>query len=214
MNQTTINIIFSILFVILFALYVGKNQREDLTNLSNESLQNLASVYNNGVLTVGSIVATGDVTIGGTLNTKGNTSIGGTLTTTGNTMLNSDLTTKGVSTLGLWTIKNDSIGIPGRADINLATDKWLRLLEYGQPFNGTYAGSGGGGGFAGQNYWSVNNITAGGDITTKGQKVIYDGLALGIQSARTGFLSDQGGWKSRPKTATDWEVMYPRILGY
>ena len=213
MDQNTINIIFAALFAILFMLYYSKNQYENLTPLSNESLQNLSSVYNNGVLTVGSIVTTGNATIGG------------------NTIINGDLSAKGSSSLGMWTIKNDSIGIPGRGDLNFATDKWVRLLNYGQPSTGTYAGSGGGGGFAGLNLYSDNdiravnvntkNVNATGDIsakyniTSRDKRVLYEGIKFAIQAGTTAFLSDQGGWRGLPTgDINKKEIMYPVILDF
>jgi hypothetical protein len=77
MDQNTINIIFALLLAILFILYFCNNTYENLTPLSNESIQNLSSVYNNGTLTVGNIVATGNVSIGGALTTTGAATING-----------------------------------------------------------------------------------------------------------------------------------------
>jgi hypothetical protein len=101
-------LLIALLFVLYTQLYFSISTAENLTPLSNESLQNLSSVYNNGTLTVKNIVATGDVSVDG------------------------NLTTQCTSTLGKWKIRNDSIGIPDRGDINMGADSWVRMLKFGQ----------------------------------------------------------------------------------
>lgn len=183
MNIEKVHIIIFLLIAILFVLYVklylSVSNAENLTNLSNESLQNLASVYNNGTLTVNNIVATG------------NMSVAGNATVTGN------LTAQGTSTLGKWNIRNDSIGIPDRGDINMGADSWVRMLKYGSTgFDaGSYAGtSGSSGGFAGLNLWGgvgtvfANNVSTGtvnastisatGNINTGGAFAFTNGLDI------------------------------------
>ncbi len=85
LNQDYINIIFFVLFVIIYALYFYTNQNENLTNINNESLQKLSSVYSNGVLKVNSIITTGNVSVGGSIDTKG-------LTSKGDSTINGNLT--------------------------------------------------------------------------------------------------------------------------
>lgn len=160
MNIEKIHIIIFLLIALLFVLYANLysaiSNTENLTNLSNESLQNLASVYNNGTLTVNNIVATGNMSVAGNASVTGN------------------LTTQGTSTLGKWNIRNDSIGIPDRGDINMGADSWVRMLKYGSTgFDaGSYAGTGSTGGFAGLNLWAGvgsvfgNNMSASGNIAT------------------------------------------------
>lgn len=194
MNIEKIHIIIFLLIALLFVLYANLylliSNTENLTPLSNESLQNLSSVYNNGTLTVGNIVATGNVSVAGNASVKGNTSVTGNLVAS-NTSVTGNLTTQGTSTLGKWTIRNDSIGIPDRGDINMGTDSWVRMLKYGNTVYAaeSYAGSGGAGGFAGLNLWAgvgnvyANNISTGtvsasGNINTGGAFAFTNGLDI------------------------------------
>lgn len=205
MNIEKIHIIIFLLIAMLFVLYMqlykSFSDRENLTTLSNESLQNLASVYNNGTLTVGNIVTTGNVSVGGNASVTGNTSLAG------------NLTTQGVSTLGKWVIRNDSIGIPDRGDINMGTDSWVRMLKYGNNVYAaeSYAGvSGSSGGFAGLNLWSgagtvfANNVSTGtlsasGTVSATGN--IYTGGAFAFTNGLD-IQSDGGAFYFR-KSGTD-----------
>jgi hypothetical protein len=200
LEQSTINIIFILSIIILFLLHFFDTQCVGIDSLnehlsvgtaaSNESLQNIASVYNTGTLIVDNLQVKNSVQIG------------------------KDLQVGGKSTLGQWTIYNDRIGIPSRGDINLATDQWVRLYNYG---TNDYTGQGG---FAGQNLWSSNSVRAptlsgdvnvSGNITMNGGGVLTDNMAVGIQSSRGGYLVDKGGWTScNPRKQTNWETM--RIL--
>jgi hypothetical protein len=120
LNQNYINVVFFVLFLIIFALYFNTNQNENLTNISNESLQNLSSVYNNGVLRVNRIETTGDVSVGGTA-------------TFGRVIADT-------SKIGKWEIRDDIIGIKDRGNIMLTEEKWVKLMEWGAPAWGRYAG--------------------------------------------------------------------------
>nr|QBK88368.1 MAG: hypothetical protein LCMiAC01_00320 [Mimivirus LCMiAC01] len=50
--------------------------------------------------------------------------------------------------IGQWEIRTNRIGIPKIADMQLISDKWIRLREYNGP---QYTSTGG---FAGTNLWS------------------------------------------------------------
>ncbi len=97
-----IHIMLFLLIIVLFALYAHLYLTifsENFTPISNDALQNLASLYNNGTLTVSNLKVTQ------------NASIGGNLTTAGNSTVSGNSTVAGSSTLANWNINNNRLGI-------------------------------------------------------------------------------------------------------
>ncbi len=94
------SIVFIIAFVLIIASLLWSNSNvehfADATVTSNEALQNLASMYANGNLTVSSLTVTGksnlqgDTTITGNSAVTGNSTISGTATISGKTSLLGD----------------------------------------------------------------------------------------------------------------------------
>jgi hypothetical protein len=185
--NSKIHVILFILVIILFGMYFNltHSRSENFTAISNESLQNLASVYNMGTLTVDNIVTTGNITSAGDITAKSLTTVGGIDIGDSGT-INKNFQVKGISnlthvnatgmgitgglavtgpsTLGKYNIRDDRIGIPGRGDIQIGEDSWTRLYTY----NGNdYAGvAGSSGGFAGLNLWSQQGTAMLADTTT------------------------------------------------
>lgn len=93
------------------------------SDLSNEALANIASIYNNKNLTVTNLNVTGNLTVAGNSSVQGNTTTNGTASITGK------LTT-GSAKIGLYELRGERIGIPGRADLYIDKDKWCRLTNY------------------------------------------------------------------------------------
>lgn len=198
LEQSTINILLLASVVMLFILYIFFPQRcgvmEGYSQESLEAIQDIASVYNNGTLTVNNLHVT-----------KGFVNDG-------------DMQVAGNSTLGQWSIRNDRIGIPNRGDMNLAADSWIRLFTYN---GGDYPSNGG---YAGQNLWcangslsassigtgslSTNSINIANSGTMAGGNLVSDNMAIGIQSSRGGYLVDGGGWSAcNPTKSNNYEAM-------
>ena len=99
-----------------------------LSNINNEALENIASLYNNKKLIIDEIEV-GKITA--------------------NDINLSNKMTASSAKIGNWEIKGKRIGIPGSSDLELGEDKWLRNYNYG---TSDYAGtSNSNGGFAAQN---------------------------------------------------------------
>ena len=128
-----------------------------------------------GALYTNSATVSGNATIGGILGVTGNT-------TMSNATVGGTLGVTGVSTLGQYKIRNDRIGIPGRGDIQIGTDKWVRNYDYDAS---TYAGTTGLGGFAGKNLWcsDVGGALYTNSLTTTGNATI--GGTLGVTGVTT-----------------------------
>ena len=78
--------------------------KEHLSTISNEALNDLASVYNKGNMVVTNLTVEGQLNVNGSVKSPS-------------------------ATIGNWNIRNDAIGIPSRKDINM-TD-WIRIYDYG-----------------------------------------------------------------------------------
>lgn len=200
LDQATINIVLILSIIILFILHFlsGRSVTEHLTSqtdASNEAIQNIASVYNTGTLVVDNLQVKNGLQVGNNLQ------VGNTL------QVDNSLQVNGKSTLGQWTIYNDRIGIPGRGDMNLAGDQWIRFFDYG---TSNYTTNGG---YASQNMWCNNSDVSGnmnvkGNIAMSGGNVLTDNMAIGVQSSRGGYLLDNGGWSGcTPAQQDKWEVM-------
>jgi hypothetical protein len=82
----------TIIFIIQSQKLMNNNTNEYFTSgTANEALQNIASLYNSGNLTVSKLTVTGDLAVNGT------STIGGNLAITGDTSTNSLTTAKNVS---------------------------------------------------------------------------------------------------------------------
>jgi hypothetical protein len=125
----------SAIIILYFSLeYSNENfdQASGSTNalpLSNEALQNIASVYNNKDLVVNNLRVTGTLKSDKTIEAN---YIGSENLNTKNIVSNSSETNTSVAktaTIGNWNIRNDAIGIPGRMDIRM--DDWVRINQFG-----------------------------------------------------------------------------------
>jgi len=89
-----------------------------------------------------------------------------------------------------WHIRKDKIGIPGRADISMDKDKWVRLLDFSTK---KWAGKPGKGGWAGFNLWA--------HVKDKGQCYCPMGLKEVTQERGGGkAVTIFGTAKNNPKT--------------
>jgi len=61
-----------ILVIIMIIIFLNMKTYEHFTDLSNEAIQNIASVYNKDNMTLTNLTTTGDITIGGKIDTTGN----------------------------------------------------------------------------------------------------------------------------------------------
>lgn len=192
LDQSTINILFFVCILMLFALFIffpcNHTLNEGYSQESLEAIQDIASVYNNGTLTVNNLHVTKQIVNDGDLQVAGN------------------------STLGQWNIRNDRIGIPDRGDMNLAPDSWIRLFTFN---GGDYPSNGG---YAGKNLWCANGSLSASSVGTNslstnsgtlgGGNLLTDSMAIGIQSSRGGYLADGGGWSTcNPSNAGNWQTM-------
>ncbi len=103
---------YSIVFITAFVLIIGSllwfnpniEHFADATvatapTISNEGLQNLASMYNNGNLTVSSLTVTGKSVLQGDTAITGNTTMTGNSTITGNSAVTGNATVGGTATI-------------------------------------------------------------------------------------------------------------------
>jgi hypothetical protein len=99
--------------------------------------------------------------------------------------------------------------LSGIGDVH-GNDEWLRF--FGKDGNGFY------GGIATGKIWlpdpktltfgtgtTLQNLVD--DIEDLKKNVVRKDKKYGIQSARSGYLSDRGDWRERPTDPTNWEVM-------
>ncbi|VBB18784.1 hypothetical protein YASMINEVIRUS_1316 [Yasminevirus sp. GU-2018] len=92
------------MFFIAIQSNVRDQTKEHLSTISNEALNDLASVYNKGNMVVTNLTVDGQLNVNGSMKSPS-------------------------ATIGNWNIRNDSIGIPSKKDINM-TD-WIRIYDYG-----------------------------------------------------------------------------------
>lgn len=235
--MNTMIIIISILFLFsqkkskyfnmyLFFLVVGfvvsiintGNLNEFFTT-SNEAVQSVSSVYNTGTLTVSNLKVTG------TLDTTAGTISAGAINASGLITANDGLTTKGqLNTENLYatgTLTVDKQNSDWGPNIQMVSPKkenayiqWMKndgtRICYDQ---GSFRSHEGTGDFR-VDLANGNFVINGKGIYKGSNRLLYEGLPVSIQSSRTGFLSDQGGWKAAPIRATDWETMYLRIPSF
>jgi hypothetical protein len=173
---------FIIIIVIIFIIFKMINKTEnmaDISTVNNEALQTIASVYNsNSELTVPklhvmdklkseysiefgdnnkwTIKAPQDQQILKFIPNNGDETKAIIFDQTGNVTINGNLTVNGESNLSNWRIKNDRIGIKDRADLTLASDKWLRNISWEGDITSGYNPSVG---FAGNALWTNGTVT-------------------------------------------------------
>lgn len=156
----------------------------DETNLSTEALKNISSVYDGEQLIISNLKVTGN------LDVVGNSTIGGNSTVTGNSTINGTSTLKNANIngkmtassakIGSYEIRNDRIGIPGRADIHIDPNKWCYLRPYD---GGGYAPNVG---FASSELWTDN-----GQINNSSP--LYRGNEVKLQHT-SGTWTNNMGW--------------------
>lgn len=204
---------FYIYFIVIFCVFLIHeynicNINELFTPISNESIQSLGSVYNGDTLTVSNIKVTGNIDV------SNGSVVAKTITT-------NNLTTKGLTSTDTITIdkrnsdwgpnlmlmapKKESAYISWHDNTSAATRTCYDM--------GVYRTREGAGDFQ-IDVQNGNLIMNGKAIRKGGNRLIYEGLQLGIQSARTGYLSDQGGWKGAPQNAGSWETMNLQIPSF
>jgi len=181
------NVFFLFILIIIIIIFYNTATAEHLTSTSvssNEAIQLLGSVYNSGNATLTNLNITGTLKVGDiTLQGKDITVDGWVIRPEGDSLIirnlrsgkdtrlaiapnvsgdiGTELNFSGAN-IGMWKIRGDSIGIPNRGDLNMAADKWVRFLDYGQPYNGTYAENG----FAAKNLWAATGTVHAGKVDT------------------------------------------------
>ena len=131
MNGQFVYIVLIIIIIILaikvqyLENIVYNGSTEHLTSISdsnNEALQNLATAYNSGSMTVTNLTVTGDATVSGNATVGGltklkNTQINGTTTGTGDANF-STITTTGNATIGGTTTSTGKLTVTGGSDFS------------------------------------------------------------------------------------------------
>lgn len=147
-----INTLLLVLLTILVVnLYLKSSKEHMVVGLDAEAVENIASIYSTGTMTVNNLTVTNGITIGNT------------------TLNSSGIVTPQVKT-GETTINSTGVIASGNISCN--------------------------------------------DLTTSSDKIVRTDGSYGVQSSRGGYLSDQGGWKSKPTNETMYEVLYFRKLPY
>lgn len=110
-----------IVILILFTIYIINNfvTFEQFDSASNEAIQTLAGLYNNGTLTVPSLNLTGNLTVAGNIKCK--------------TRINSPVFNTGTFNIGEWTDTTDNTKKQWRVTQN---DNGLLLLATSNTFGG------------------------------------------------------------------------------
>jgi hypothetical protein len=147
-ENINILLIINILFT-LVCLYICWNKKAKIEGFDdddsiNESIMNIASVLNTKNMKVSNLIVDNNADI------KGNAVIGGSQTV-------DKKISCGSGKVGLWEIRGTKLGIPGRGDMDMGADKWIRNYNYN---SGNYAPNG----FAGGEIWSANNIYSNGIV--------------------------------------------------
>ena len=219
MDQSTINTIFAILIALIFVILicVYRNNHEDMTNISNEAVQNLSSLYNQQSMTLTNLHVTGTLTVDGaatinSVNTPTLTAAAATTTNLNTTNLAASTNiTSPTANIGSWNIRGSAMGIKGVADINMGSDGWVRNVTYGNnnTDNSSYTPNVG---FAGADMYSskLSNMlsTAINNAQNTANDAIPNNAKIGILSPRNGYLQDNGGWASAaPNGAGDWQCL-------
>jgi hypothetical protein len=162
-DQSSINILLFasilILFILFFTHDCSKSESMGAVSPSgdtcNEAVKNISSVYNGDTMVVNNLQVKKLLTVDGDAKVSGN------------------------SNLGTINIRNNRIGIPGRSDMSIDPDKWIRLYEYG---GNDYTNTGG---YASRNLWCCagNIYTDSATINTSGTlangSILTDNMAIG-----------------------------------
>jgi hypothetical protein len=217
------HIIIALLTLILINMIFGNRNNIDTfastSNVNMEAINNLASMYRDGVMTVPKIKISGDLEVDGnaliegnsTIN--GNSSIGGDSEINGNASIEGDLNVKNenkakyfrLNGAEIGHIKTDGIIYRHGGQVYIGTDDNLYIrTNNNHNSNGKEVRV-----WADRLYANMVEID-GKKIEKKHVEALRGDKWFGIQSSRGGYLSDQGGWKSAPN-GSNWETMYLRI---
>lgn len=186
-----------LVFILLYKTkYTEHLDNTPANSLSAEAIQNIASVYNKNNMVVTNLnvtnkVQTGDMLEFGDKNKwilyapqDGRKTLhiapnggdwskqmvldeNGDVSISGNINVGGKLTVKGESKLSNWRIKDDRIGVNGRADIHVANDNWIRIIKFDGAFNDY------GSGFAANTFWSNSANIAGWPINGDNGNLIF-----------------------------------------
>ena len=200
--------------VLMINVYNVGNINEFFVATSNEAAQGVASLYNSGNLTVTNLKVTG------TLDTTAGAISANTINASGLVTTNNGLTTTGITSTGTITVDkrtsdwgpNIQMFAPKKESAYL---QWMKNDGTSRTCYdmGTYRAHEGNGNFQidlGSGNFVVNSAT----MKKGDNRLLYENLPMGIQSSRTGYLSDQGGWKGVPTDSGKWETMYLRIPSF
>ncbi len=146
-------IILIILLIILFALLCDSMfsnfEYEHLTQISNESVQNLASLYNSSKIRTSSLDVTGPTVLSGNVTSempliaKSDVTINGSLNSNGKLNSNKDLSINGKGILYARTITaRPETGDPADGILNISGASRLNLLTYDVAISKGWGGSG------------------------------------------------------------------------
>lgn len=120
-----ISTILIIIFIILI-LYLTCSKNEHLTT-TDETVQNIASMYNNGNVITTNLTSTGDTTVGGNLTTSKNLTVDGSATVNGNATIDGSTNINGPATI-TGGITTNSITPTGTLALG-STSQHLLLLQ-------------------------------------------------------------------------------------
>jgi hypothetical protein len=177
--------------LLLLWLFTTKDMIEGIgstvQNESYEAIQNLASMYNSGTLSVTNLQVTNNATIGG------NATITGGLTSQS-------------AQIGNWNIRDIRMGVSGAADISNAPD-WMRINAYNT--NNYHAN-----GIAANNF-AENGVNLANKYIGTGNTVRlangYGNLTTCGQTSCNGILAMSGGTNNADAQSSLWKISTPQL---
>lgn len=205
------HIIIALLTLILInMIFDNGNDIDTFASTSNanmEAINNLASMYRDGVMTVPKIKVSGDLEVDGNALIEGNSTLNGNISIEGNLDVKNENKAKYFILNGseIDHIKTDGVIYRHNGQVYIGTDDNLYIrTNNNHNSNGKEVRV-----WADRLYANMIDID-GKKIEKKHVEALRGDKWFGIQSSRGGFLSDQGGWKSAPN-GSNWETMYLRI---
>jgi hypothetical protein len=177
------------------------------SNANMEAINNLASMYRDGVMTVPKIKVSGDLEVDGNALIEGNSTLNGNISIEGNLDVKNENKAKYFILNGseIDHIKTDGVIYRHNGQVYIGTDDNLYIrTNNNHNSNGKEVRV-----WADRLYANMIDID-GKKIEKKHVEALRGDKWFGIQSSRGGYLSDQGGWKSAPN-GSNWETMYLRI---
>ena len=183
-STSTIILIIINLLLTFVGFYICKNKSkkiegfEDKEELESSILDLSKVIDDDGKLIVDNLEVTDKLTVNNDLNISGTQEVKGKITSPNGKM-------------GSWEIRGQKIGVPGRADMDLAPDKWIRNYIYGTTSYSPDVG------FAGNKLFSTGNsicqnINLGNTFIDRSGRYIRLFSSVEVNNALSGQKSEPG----------------------